>query len=108
MNTRTVFSTVFWAVQFTVVYCSVATASDTNEQWQQQMLFSPTRQQVQLEQNGRVMIYSGIKSADITLAMDRYFGRIENMMFVNTVQTNAEGEPIIDSSSGEPVIDDDC
>jgi hypothetical protein len=40
--------------------------------------------------------------------MDRYFGRIENMMFVNTVQTDAEGEPIVDSSSGEPVIDDDC
>jgi hypothetical protein len=108
MSTRNVLYASFWVILYGAVCGSLAMASDADEQWQKQMLFAPTDQQLQLEQQGRVLIYSGIKSADIVLAMDSYFERIDNMMFINTVQTNKDGEPIIDSDTGEPVIDDDC
>ena len=108
MVTRNVLFAVLWAVQCSAVICSAALAGEADDQWQKQMLFAPSDQQLQLEQQGRVLIYSGIKSADIVLAMDSYFERIDNMMFVNTVQTNEDGEPVIDSDTGEPVIDDDC
>jgi hypothetical protein len=107
MKTRNLFSAVIRAVPFVVVYCSAAVADDMDYQWQMQPLFSPTQQQMQLEDQGNVIIYRGVKSIDIALAMDRYFDRIDNMMFVNTVQTDDDGEPVVDTTTGEPVVDDD-
>jgi hypothetical protein len=109
MDTRNVLRGTVLGVQMAAVFCTAALASDDADyQWQKHMLFSPSNQQLQLEALGRVFIYAGIKSADIDLAMDRYGDRIENMMFVNTVWTDADGELVIDSSTGEPVTDDDC
>jgi hypothetical protein len=107
MKTRNLFSAVIRAVPFVAVYCSAAVADDMDYQWQMQLLFSPTQQQMQLEDQGNVIIYRGVKSIDIALAMDRYFDRIDNMMFVNTVQTDDDGEPVVDTTTGEPVVDDD-
>jgi hypothetical protein len=108
MKTRNVFSAVLLAVPFVAVFGSAAVADDMDYQWQMQLLFSPTQQQLQLENQGEIIIYRGVKSIDIALAMDRYFDRIDNMMFVNTVQTDDDGEPVVDPTTGEPEVDDDC
>jgi hypothetical protein len=95
--------------QSIIGFCVTAFASsDTDYYWQKQMLFEPSDQQIALEERGQVFVYNGITSADIDIAMDKYYDRIENMMFVNTVWTNKEGEPIIDPYTGNPVVDDDC
>lgn len=110
METRNVLSVVVLAME--VIAGSVtgvwASDNDADSDWQQQMLFEPTNEQLQLEKLGQVMIYAGIKSADIDLAMDLFNDRIENMMFVQTVWTNDYGEPLIDPYTGETVFDGDC
>ena len=109
MNTRNVFGIVVVGVQLAAGLCTTAWASDdVDNNWHKQMLFEPTGQQLQQEHLGQVFIYDGIKSADIELAMDSSYDRIENMMFINTVWTNSEGEPLIDQTTGEPLVDDDC
>lgn len=108
MKTRNVCNAVFLVVPFVTVFSSAAVADDLDYEWQKQLLFSPSQQQLQLEDQGEVFIYRGVKSIDIALAMDRYFDRIGNMMFVNTVQTDDDGEPVIDPTTGEPEVDDDC
>lgn len=96
-------------VQFSLGFCFAVSANGvTDYYWQKQMLFEPSEQQIAQEQGGQVFVYNGITSADIDLAMDRYYDRIDNMMFVNTVWTNEEGEPIVDPYTGNPVVDDDC
>ena len=95
-----------------IMFASIARVwADENtadHQWQLQMLFNPGIEQLQIESRGRVFIYNGETSADIDQAMDRQYGRIENMMFVNTVWTNAQGDTMVDPVTGEPVVDDDC
>jgi len=109
MNTRNVFGLVVMGVQLAVGFCTATWASeDADYQWQKQMLFDPSSQQLQVEHRGQVFIYDGIKSVDIELAMDSSYDRIENMMFINTVWTNSEGEPLTDPVTGEPLVDDDC
>jgi hypothetical protein len=109
MKTHHVLRDVVVGFQLVAGLCTAALASDSADYyWQRQMLFEPSDQQLQLEDRGQVFIYQGIKSADIDLAMDSHYDRIDNMMFVNTVWTNEGGEPIIDPYTGNPVVDDDC
>lgn len=109
MITRIVFRITVIGVQLVVGFCPAAWASEgADYYWQKQMLLEPSGQQMQQENLGQVFIYDGIKSADIELAMDTNYDRIENMMFINTVWTNSEGEPLTDPYTGEPLVDDDC
>lgn len=102
----------FFVLGLAVMVTSVARVwaedNSADHQWQLQMLFHPSGEQLQMESRGRVFIYDGVTSADIDQAMDRNYERIENMMFVNTVWTNANGEPLRNSVTGEPMADDDC
>jgi hypothetical protein len=71
------------------------------------MLYTPSEQQLELEKKGRVMIYDGLRSAQINKALDRSFDRIGSMMFVNTVVTDEEGAPVHDPETGLVMVEDD-
>jgi hypothetical protein len=68
--------------------------------WQQRMLFEPSKQQLQLEKRGRVMIYDGLQDVDIERAMNKEFDRIEHMMFIRTKTTDESGQVV--------TVSDDC
>jgi len=71
-------------------------------------LMDPSEEQLQLEKEGYVFIYEGLKDSDIELALDRYQDRMGSMMFVNIIWTNEAGEPLVDPYTGQPVVDNDC
>jgi hypothetical protein len=81
---------------------------DLDYEWQRERLLSPNEQERESEKAGRVFIYHGLKDSDVELALNEHPHRIEHMMFVNTVHTDENGDPIIDTETGEPVMDDDC
>jgi hypothetical protein len=82
---------------------SPATAGD----WQEQLLFNPPAGHLKAEQRGRIMIYDGLKDTEIARAMDTQFDRIESMMFVRTIVTDEEGNPMRDDESSQVIIEDD-
>lgn len=60
-----------------------AEAGSTTD-WQLALLFTPSEQQIKVEEKGRVVIYDGLKSTDVDKAMNQEFERIEHMMFIRT------------------------
>ena len=68
--------------------------------WQLAMIHSPSAAQLKVEQRGRVYIYDRMHEAEIELAMNTQFNRLDNMMFVRTTAVTPEGET--------EVADDDC
>jgi hypothetical protein len=65
--------------------------------WQLAMIHSPSAAQLKVEQRGRVYIYDRMHEAEIELAMNTQFNRLDNMMFVRTrVETSKKGEELID------------
>lgn len=82
-------------------------ADGTDREWQLEMLFEPSDQQLELEKRGRVMIYSGLQDTDIERAMRQQFGRVGSMMFIRTVVTDKQGEVERDQASGAPIVQDD-
>ena len=80
---------------------------DKMHQWQLSLLFDPGEQQLKVERRGRVMIYDGLRRAEIDRALDEEFDRIEHMMFVNTIVTDAQGEPVKDPKTGELMVEAD-
>lgn len=70
------------------------------ESYQLKVLLTPSDSNLQAESKGRVMIYNGLKSETINLAMNEQFDRIESMMFVNTQYVQEDGE--------YETEDDDC
>ena len=77
------------------------------EGWQEKMLFNPSASQLDLEKRGRIMIYDGMTSTQVARALDTQFERIQSMMFVRTVVTDAEGEIQRDQETGTVVVEDD-
>ena len=75
--------------------------SIAQDSWQIRMLFNPPESQLEVEKRGRIMIYDGLKDAQIEQVMDTQFDRIESMMFVRTIITN-------DETDEETVEDDGC
>ena len=60
--------------------------------WQLAMIHDPSAAQLKVEQRGRVYIYDRMPEAEIELAMNTQFNRLDNMMFVRTQVVTAEGE----------------
>ena len=77
------------------------------ESYQQQLLFNPTDPQLKREHDGMVFMYDGMKDKTIERAMDEEFHRVSAMMFVRTVVTDEQGDPLIDKESGELVQEED-
>ena len=71
-----------------------------DNRWQLEMIHSPSSAQLKVEERGRVYIYDGLHEADVELAMNTQFSRLDNMMFVRTKVESAE--------EGEEDADDGC
>ncbi len=79
------------------------------EDWQRNRLLAPSEAQRAQEAEGAVIIYQGLRDVDVEQAMNEEFDRLEHMMFVDTVVTNADGEPAIDPDTGRVLTEsDDC
>lgn len=83
-------------------------AMDLMYEFQLDQLMDPSEEQIQLEKEGYVFIYDGLKESDIQLALDKYQNRMGSMMFINVVWTNEAGEPLVDPYTGQPIVDNDC
>ena len=101
--TKTSYPLIF-VTGITMLLCAgLAAAGD----WQEKLLFSPADSQLKMEQRGRIMIYDGFTDRQIAMAMDTQFNRIESMMFVRTIITNDDGNAVVDSETGQVVVEDD-
>lgn len=106
----------FTAALLTVVWFGIASAQAdeldlamTTDNWQQNRLLAPTAAQRAQEERGTVVIYQGLRDVEVEKALDAAFDRLEYMMFVDTVVTDENGEPVTDPQSGEVVTEsDDC
>ena len=52
------------------------------DDWQLERLMQPTAAQLEAEAGGQVVIYDGLDTRLVSLAMDTHFDRIQNMMFI--------------------------
>ena len=84
-----------------------AANSDRLYDWYLQRLFEPTSQQLAMEAQGRVQIYSGMKDSDVARALEEQFRRIDSMMFTGTIVTDPKGEPVKDPKTGEALVEND-
>jgi hypothetical protein len=74
-----------------LIWGSTALASEDGD-WQLAMIHQPSAAQLKVEQRGRVYIYDRLDDADVELAMNTQFGRLDRMMFVRTQVPTSEGE----------------
>jgi len=87
----------------------VAAQGAAEDRWQLRQLFEPSATQLAVEKRGRVFIYDGLNDTDVEQAMDEEYDRVHSMMFIRTVVTDVQGEPLRDPDTGELVVeDDDC
>lgn len=90
MNTKT--STATW-IAACLLWSSVGWAATAESgDWQLAMLHEPSPAQLNMEKRGRVFIYDRLHEADVEVAMNNQFERIERMMFVRTQRTTQNGE----------------
>jgi len=71
--------------------------------WRMQRLMEPSPHDLEKERKGSVYIYDGLTEREVDVALETQFPRIQNMMFVGTVKTDARGEPLQDAESGKYV-----
>lgn len=95
------------SVVITVLVLGPAGPTEADDAWQERMLFNPPASQLDLEKRGRIVIYDGLRDTQITQAMDTQFDRIQSMMFVRTIATDAEGEILRDEETDTIVVEDD-
>jgi len=69
--------------------------------WQVQRLMNPSPRDLEKERKGSVYIYDGLTEREVDAALETQFARIQNMMFVGTVKTDARGKPLQDAESGQ-------
>jgi hypothetical protein len=71
--------------------------------WRMQRLMEPSPRELEKERKGSVYIYDGLTEREVDAALNTQFPRIQNMMFVGTVKTDARGKPLQNSESGKYV-----
>jgi hypothetical protein len=86
---------------------STMAGDDPARNWQLSLLFNPGEQQYKMENRGRVFIYDGLRDTEVERALDEQYDRVESMMFVNTVITDEDGEPLRDEDTGEMLVEND-
>lgn len=64
--------------------------------FQHNALFTPSNSLLLAESKGRIMIYDGLKSETVEVAMNEQFNRIENMMFVRTLVEQEDGDYVVE------------
>ena len=57
----------------------------------QNLLLNPSQSLLEAESRGRITIYDGLDDSEVDVAMDKQFGRIDNMMFVRIRRTLDDG-----------------
>lgn len=82
----------------------LAAATDLHD-WYAHLLFEPMPLQLQQEQ--RVQIYTGLSDVEVNRALDEQFERIDSMMFTGVVVTDSAGRPLQDPETGEPLVEND-
>jgi hypothetical protein len=92
------------AVSIVFVGCSGPGMAQDPDQalhdWQVRRLMQPLPHELQKERSGSVYIYDGLTGKEVETGLDSNFERIQNMMFVGTVKTDARGEPLRDADTG--------
>ena len=71
--------------------------------WQVRRLMQPLPHELKKERSGSVYIYDGLTEREVETALDAHFNRIQYMMFVGTVKTDARGEPLHDNATGQVI-----
>ena len=69
--------------------------------WQLRRLMQPMRLELEKERSGSVYIYDSLTQHEVEKALDTHFDRIQHMMFMGTVKTDAEGQPLQDDQTGQ-------
>ena len=92
-----------------ILSSALSACADTNQPltWQQRRLEYPTKQELQWESKNRVMIYEGMTDREVEHALNNHFDRIGSMMFINTVVTDKNGEPLKDPDTGKVITEPD-
>jgi hypothetical protein len=75
--------------------------------WFSRQLTQPSESQLRAEERGLVRIYDGLTDRQVGQAMDSQFERIQHMMFVRTVITDATGVAKTDVETGHVQVEDD-
>lgn len=79
-----------------VTFTPLSAAASGYSDYQLRRLLTPTAGEVIAESNGKVHIYDGLSSAEVDIALDGYFNRIDNMMFTRIVQIDEQGEQYVE------------
>jgi hypothetical protein len=87
-------------------FSGVAAAADVSE-IELRRLLEPTQAELAAEAKGRIYIYDGLRDVDVQRALDEEFERVDSMMFIRTVKTDAAGEVQRDADTGEVAYEDD-
>ena len=70
--------------------------NDVAGKYQNNLLFNPSKSILAAEARGRVTIYDSLEHSVVDHVLNTQFDRIENMMFVRTRQTLADGSVVVD------------
>jgi hypothetical protein len=84
----------------------IAAAADVSD-IELRRLFDPTEAELASEADGRIYIYDGLTDRDVQRALNEEFERVDNMMFIRTRQTDAQGAVKRDEDTGEVEYEDD-
>lgn len=92
------------AMVLTLPINAFAEDADTSlHDWEVRRLMHPSPQELRDEKSGKVYIYDGLTDREVDEALDSHFDRIQSMMFVGTIRTDAQGQQSVDSGTGEPM-----
>ena len=79
-----------------VIFAPLSVGASGYSDYQLRRLLAPTAGETIAESNGKVHIYDGLSSAQVDVALDGHFRRIDNMMFTRIVHLNDKGEEYIE------------